>query len=381
MNRTQVSIWKSLEKRLFAKEPYYILTSRVGEQGEGEDTEFFLLYDGDLPVGRATASVNRAWTEKKGYNLGFINDFIISPDHKEFAGLLINRCLDALRAKGVEGAIVRYQSFPALAAQDLNGDVPPLCLPGSPPWYIDLFEKEGFIKYKEWANYRMKLPRRIPKEVVDRGKRSVQNREMEIGKINLRNRREVDEYHDLMDIILWNHFGYTPARFVEREDRRVKHIAFALLAKLLKYRIYVLRDTSGRIVGCASFAPNANIAARRFLNGASRFLPINILKLVGFLISMRRVRRAEIAVIGLVPEMRGKGFVRLTDAVLWAIVDAGYKELDSGPIRMENSPVIKMVGYVQKKYGLSPPQHMKYYTLVYWFKDAPKSTPISPPGT
>jgi hypothetical protein len=380
LDKKQTSLWKNLEKRLFANEPCYIFTSRVGEAGEEKDTEFFVLYDRDLPVGRATASLNRTWMEKKGFNLGFINDFIISPHHKEYAGLLIHRCLDALRAKGVEGAIVRSQSFPALAAQDLNGDVPPFCLPGNPPWYIDLFEKEGFIKHKEWASYRMKLPPRVHKKELERVNRSIDNRDMEIGKINIRSRREVDEFHDLMDIILWNHFGYTPVRFLEREDPHAKHVIFGFFAKLLKYRIYVLRDTSGKIVGCASFAPNVNTAARRFLSNTSRFRAVNLLKIVGFLISLRRIKRVEISVIGLLPEMRGKGFVRLIDVGLKAMVDAGYKELDTGPIMMENSPVIKMVGYVQKKYGLNP-QHMRYYTLVYWFKDAPQSTTISPPVT
>lgn len=361
LDRKQASFWLDIDRRIFEDDEYHIPSQKVGEVGE--ETEFFVLYDGDVAVGRATASVNRKWIEEKGDNLGFISDFVISPDHKHLAELLIDRCLDALREKGVEGAVVKSHGFPALAAQELDHDVPPFCLPGNPPWYIDLFESKGFVKYKEWASFHLTLPSSIPKEEIDRGKRSVKSLDAKVGPLKMRSRRQVNEFHDVQDIILENHFAYTPKRFITEDDPRLKHILFVVLCKLVKNRIHVLQDTSGRVVGCVSFAPNFNVVLRPLMKKKGK-LPLS--GLPRFLISLRRAKRAEIGVMGTTREMRSKGLVKLMHQGLRLMVSSGYKEFDTGPILVENTVVMKMVDYLQNRYGLSG-QRTTYYTLVHRF--------------
>ena len=357
LKRKDTSLWRSIEKRLLTGDPWYIPRPVVGESGE--ETEFFLLYDGDTAVGRAAASVNREWIESHGENLGFISDFIIDPEHSQHAGLLIDSCLDALRGRGVGGAIVRYHGFPALAAQELD-DIPPYGLPGNPSWYIEIFERSGFLRHKEWANLRITLPRKVPKEEVEESRKCIEKLDVKAGPLRLRSRSQVDQYHDLAELLLESHFGYIPSRFIERDDPRTRHVAFALLCWLLKFKAYLLEDASG-VVGCISFAPNFNVARRHLMRVST--VGGLFLALPRSLISLRRAKRAQITVGGFAPEMRGRGFVYLVDYLIQVVLDNGYKELDTGPFMMENTVQMKLAWYLERKYGVTSKQ-MRYYTLL-----------------
>ena len=360
LDKKQASLWRQVEREAFEEDEYHIPLTSIQY---GEETEFYLLYYHDKAVGRVCASIDRQWIEKKGNNLGFIEDLVINPAHRDLAHMLIKRCLDFLRDKGVEGAIVRSHSFPALAAQSLNQDVPPFTMPCNPPWYIDLFEQEGFVKFKEWANFRLLLPPKIPKDDASRSKNCVKHLDATMGPLNMKNRRQINEYNALMDDILEDHFGYTPGRVFTKLDSLPKHILFIVLCRLAKFQIYVIQTRSGQIVGLSSFAPNYNIALRPLVNKLERF---RFLALAKFFVSLRRTKRAEIGAIGLSKEMRGKGFVKLMDHALKTMADAGYTEFDTGPILAENAVVIKMVGYIQKRYAIQA-EHMQYYTLMYRF--------------
>ena len=362
LDKKQISLWRDIETNIFEDDIYYMPSTSI--PGQNEDIEFYVLYDGDKAIGRAAPSVNQQWIDEKGDNLGFISDFVISPQYRHAAGMLIEHCLSVLREKGVEGAIIRSRGFPALAAQELGGDVSPFSLPCNPPWYVDLFEERGFVKHKEWANYRLSLPSKVYEDNIDRVKKHVKGLDVKMGPLNMRNRRHINEYNALKQHILEGHFGLTRQTFMTDIISLRRHILFIMLCRLTKFRIHVLEDASGRIVGLLSFCPNYNIAARSLIKSSG---PVNsLLALPRFIISLRRIKRAEIEAIGLADEMRGRGFVRLMDYGLKAMVKGGYKEVDTGPISTENTVVIKMVKHIQGKYDLNI-QHMRYYTLMHRF--------------
>lgn len=362
LDKRQVSLWRNVERRIFEDDPYYVPAFSISSKGE--DTEFFVLYDGADAIGRAAISINRQWIDEKGENLGFIDGFVIDPEYQEQAGMLIEHCLSLLKERGFEGAVVRSNKFPALASQKLGRDVPPFCLPCNPPSYIDLFEGKGFVRYKEWANFRFKLPAKVPEVSIVRGKKCVTSLQVKTQSLNMRSRRHINGYIDLKKRILEDHFGYAPQTFMDEVDSLPKHIFFVMLCLIAKFKIYVLENRSGEIIGFLSFCPNYNVAARPLLKSSGVFS--SLLAIPKFILSLRRTKRVEIEAIGLTKEMRGKGFINLMDHGVKVMVNAGYKELDTGPIPMENTVVVKMVHYIQKKYGFDV-EHMRYYTLLHRF--------------
>ena len=357
-DRSQKALWKSVEKKVFEKNPHYIPHPIVGR--EGEDSEFFILHIGPEAIGRAAATINWQLIEERREKVGFIDDFVISPEHEHLADMLIDRCLSVLKEKGIEEAGTRYQGFPALAAQELT-DTSPFTLPCNPPNYIPIFERKGFTKDKEWANFRFKLPPEIPEANIKRGTRVFESMKAELKPINTRSRSQIKEYNELLDHVLVNLYGYTPPRFLTEADSLAKILLFSILAKLAKFKIYVGLDKAGKVFGFFSFCPNYNIALKPLVKPEGRFKLLKVLKVPFYL---RTTKRAELVSIGIAEEMRRKGFVRIMDYAFQAMKKEGYTEFDTGPMLVENQVVIKMALHMQKKYGLQM-EHMKYHSLRY----------------
>ena len=119
LNRKTRELWRRVEIDAFEDDPRHVLGG-VPRWGRMPDTEFFLLYSGDKPVGRAAVALGQGWlsSDKKQDNVGFIQWFVIHPLHRRLAGNLIGHCLSHLKRWGAEGVIVRDQLFPAMAAEE-----------------------------------------------------------------------------------------------------------------------------------------------------------------------------------------------------------------------------------------------------------------------
>jgi len=340
-------------------EPNHIPTIIVKRNDEVK--QFFVLYCNGEPVGRAAVTVDKRWIETKAENLGFIDDLIIDPMRIELAHKLIDRCLAALKRQGIKGAIARAQGFPALAAQKFE-ELPPFGLPSNPPQYIDLYEQHGFVKHKEWANFRFTLPIEASGSALARWEKCLTSLRAEAKPLNTRNRRELKEYSDLSYEVLMDHFGYTPMRFMDSYSF-IKFLVFGFFCRLTRFRVYVLRDKSGNMVGFFSYSPDYNIALKPLTTYLNRYNP---LALPRFMLSLRRTKRAAIGAIGLSEEARRKGFIRAVDFGLGMVREEGYEQLDTGPVLIENAVVVKMIQAFQQRYDVGM-EHMKYYTLLYRF--------------
>lgn len=367
LKRKHRKMWRRVELDAFEGDPGHIM-SRVPKGKKGGDSELFLLYSGGEPVGTASATVDKGWASEgeRKEKMGFIDGFVIHPDYKHLAGELINRCLSALKDKGAEAVVVRSQAFPALAAQEFD-DLAPGHLPTNPPWYIDLFEQEGFVKQKEWGNFRFNLPRGASQEELDRWDAMLARRGMKVKKLTGRSRKELKQYSDVAYEVLVDHYGYMPSRFMDSYSF-IRFLLFGLFTRIAKVRIYVLCNTSGDIVGFCSYHPDFNIALNS-INRHSRkrwYNPTVLKSVPDFLRCIRRAKRATVGSIGLREESRRKGFIRSVDWVLGLILKEGYEQLDTGPVLIDNAVVVKMAENFSKRYGIGM-ERTRYYTLQYDF--------------
>ena len=359
LSRKQAKLWRMVEQDIFIDSPNYIPGIII--RRSQEEKEFFLLYQSGKAVGRVAVTIDRQWIAEKKENLGFIDDFVISPEYKHLADMLIEPCLSSLRQNGLEGVIVRSHGFPALAAQEFE-ELPPLALPCNPPWYIDLFEEKGFVKYKEWGNFRFTLPPKASETALVKWEKTLTALKMDAKPLNFLSRRELREYSDLTYEVLVEHFGYLPMRFVD-SDSIIKYALFGILCRFVKLRIYVIKDSaSGKIVGFFSFCPDYNIALQPLTKYLVKFNPFSLPK---FIINLRRTRRGFIASIGLAEAVRGgSGLIRAMDYGLKLMREEGYVELDTGPVLIENKVVVKMARRFRDNYELQM-QEMRYHSLFY----------------
>ena len=362
--------WRQVERDVLEGQRNYNPSVALFRREHHESREFFLLSYQGKHVGRAAAVVSETDFARRKERLGFIDDFVIHPDHKRLAALLIKRCLQVLRRSGVEEVIVRSHGFPALAAQEFE-ESPPSGLPCNPPWYIELFERSGFTRHKEWANFRFALPARdVSKEDIAKWEGLLAGTRTQLKRINVRSRKELRQYSDLVYDVLVEHYGYTPSRFMDSYSV-LKHAVVATMFPLVRFRIYVLRSESGETIGFSSYHPDYHAAARPIVRFLKRVrFPFNALVLIPalavYLLLIRRTNKVTIGAVGLAEGWRRKGFVRAVDHGLSLLRKEGYKQLDTGPVLVENAVVVKMAEGFAKRYDAKI-ERTKYYTLRYIF--------------
>ena len=361
-------LWRKVEREILEVEPNYS-SLYTFSRSKKDSKEFFLMSLKGKHIGRAAAVVNERPSARWEEKTGFIDDFVISPNHKHLAGVLIGRCLAVLKRRKVEEVIVRFQGFPAMVAQEFD-QLPPSGLPCNPSWYAELFERNGFRKHKEWANFRFELPSRISEADVSRWKALLAGTRMRARPVNARSRTELRQYSDLIYEVLVDHYGYSPSRFMQSYSF-LKHLVVALLFPVVKFRIYVLQKDEGDIVGFWSYHPDYQLAARPITRFIKRvWFPFNVLVFVpavaAYMFSIRRTKRVNIGAVGLAERWRRKGFIRAVDYGLQVLIKEGYKELDTGPVLVENAVLIKLAENFAKRYGVEM-ERTKYYTMRYKF--------------
>jgi len=352
-------IWRDIEKNAFKGDENYIPFSPGVRKGE--EREFFILMDGEEKIGRACATVDRTWIEKKKENIGFIDDFVILPDYKEDANLLIKHCLTVLKDKKLDRVSVRNNGFPALQTEGFEY-APSAYLPYNPPFYVDLFLDNGFEEEKEWYNIRLKLPP-IREEDVLAGEKRLKDLNMEFVKLNLRDKKAVKEYSDLVHRTFIGHFGFNPREFVTGYDTFFKRIFMRITTRIMRFRIYVGRYKDGKMVLYYSFFPDINVFFRSLREKGKN--PIGIMAMLKLLLGgSKKIKRAKVGSLGLDDSIRNMRIVSdMLGYGLKLVVKEGYDELETGMMLAENLPVLRIVGKVAERWGIEEIASMKYCTL------------------
>jgi hypothetical protein len=363
LDRRERGLWKKVEKEAYRGDANHIPT-RVPRR-MGDETEYLLLYRGDRLVGRAATVLGEGWlsSEDGRERVGFISDFVIHPEHLKGAEMLIEDCLSLLQGKGAEGVIVRSRGFPGLATETFAG-LPPSGLPDNPPWYVDLFEAAGFRKEKEWLNFRITLPRQMAESKISRWEGLLAAQGVEVRLLRGRSKKESRQFADLTHDVLDDHYGYTRSKPAESLSF-LGLLVSDLVNRFTRFRIYVIYSQSGEMVGFFSWHPDYNMA-RQCLARYDDKKWYDLLAGLGAVRdvwrALRSSRRAVIGSIGLREEARKVGLIRAMDFSLKVGLREGYEEVDTGPMLMDQSVVIKMARSFTRRHGGSI-KETRYCTL------------------
>lgn len=321
---------------------------------EHAEAEYFLAERDGQVVGRIAAIANRLHNQTHGDKVGFFG-FLEMVDDQAVADALLNAAAGWLKPRGFD----TLRGPTSFSTNDESGllvdgfDTPPvLLMPHNPPFYLARLTRAGFTTAKNLLVYQHGRPKGQLIPVPERLTRATQLIAERLG-ITVRPIRmeefkaEVDRVKDLYNRAWEHNWGFVPMT-----DHEIDHLA-AQFKPVVVPDLVPFVEKDGKVIAFALALPDLNSLLAT--NRSGRLFPV-IFKLL-YRLKTNRVHRLRIALLGVLPEYRGKGI----DAVLyhWIWTKGGelnYSWGEAGWI-LEDNPamnagLVKMGFTVYKTYRL-----------------------------
>ena len=352
-----------LPYRLHARDPLWVpplrrdvemLLSRTRNPFfEHATAEYFIAERGDEVVGRIAAISNRLHNETHEDRVGFFG-FFECIDDQEVADALLNAAGDWCRHQGHD--VLRGPA--SFSVNDECGllvdgfDTPPtLMMPHNPRYYIRLLEQAGLTKAKDlWVYQGGREDRYVPvPERLARATELIRQRQgIVIRPLNMKDfEGEVERIKELYNSAWEKNWGFVPMT-----EHEIDHLAEQFKPVVIP-ELVPMAEKDGKLIGFGIALPDLNVVFRT--NRSGRLFPM-ILRLL-WMLKTRKIRRARILLLGVVPAFQGKGI----DAVLyhWIWTRSGERKIywgEAGWI-LEDNPAMnagleKMTFQVYKTYRL-----------------------------
>ena len=321
---------------------------------EHADAEYFLAERGGTVVGRIAAIANHLHNEVHGDRVGFFG-FFEALDDQPVAAALLDAAAAWIRAKGLD----TLRGPASFSTNDEAGllvdgfDTPPvLMMPHNPPYYLPLLERAGFHKAKDLLVYQHGDSSGRTPPVPERLTRASALLRERLG-ITLRPLRMRDFAAEVERVkTLYNKAWEKNWGFVPMTDHEIDHLA-AQFKPVVVPDLVPFVEKGGEVIGFALALPDLNTFLRS--NRSGRMFPA-ILRIL-WALKTRRVHRCRIALLGVLPEYRGKGIDALLYQWIWSRGGAiGYGWGEAGWILEDNTAMnaglVKMGFTVYKTYRL-----------------------------
>jgi GNAT superfamily N-acetyltransferase len=320
---------------------------------EHAEAEYFIAERGGEAVGRIAAISNRLHNETHGDRVGFFG-FFESIDDQAVADALLDAAATWCRALGHD--VLRGPA--SFSVNDECGllvegfDTPPtLMMPYNPRYYIGLLERAGFTKAKDLWVYQGGSQERyvpVPERLAKATELIRQRQGITLRPLNIRDfEGEVDRIKQLYNSAWEKNWGFVPMT-----EHEIDHLAEQFKPVIIP-ELVPMAERNGKLIGFGIALPDLNVIFRR--NRSGRLFPM-ILRLL-WALKTRRIRRARILLLGVVPEYQGKG----VDAMLyhWIWTKSGERGIywgEAGWILEDNlamnAGLEKMTFRVYKTYRL-----------------------------
>jgi GNAT superfamily N-acetyltransferase len=320
---------------------------------EHAQAEYLIAERDGVVVGRIAAISNRLHNETHGDRVGFFG-FFESIDDQAVADALLTAAADWCRALGHD--VLRGPA--SFSVNDECGllidgfDSPPtLMMPHNPRYYIALLERAGFTKAKDlWVYQGGSEERYVPvPERLARATELIRQRQgITIRALDMKNfEGEVERIKELYNSAWEKNWGFIPMT-----GHEIDHLAEQFKPVVIP-ELVPMAEKDGKLIGFGIALPDLNVVFRK--NRSGRLFPM-ILKLL-WALKAKRIRRARILLLGVLPDHQGKGI----DAMLyhWIWTKSGERGIywgEAGWI-LEDNPAMnagleKMTFRVYKTYRL-----------------------------
>lgn len=305
---------------------------------EHAEAEYFLAEQNGEVVGRIAAIHNRLHNETHRDKVGFFG-FFESIDDQAVTGALLDRAAEWCRARGLD----TLRGPASFSTNDECGllidgfDKPPTIMtPHNPPYYIRLLEAAGFAKAKDLLMYEggsmehfVPVPERLGRAVDVMLKRAgVTLRPLEMKDFAA----EVERVKVLYNACWEKNWGFIPMT-----DHEIDHLAVQFKPVVVPDQVvFAMKD--GKPIGFALALPDFNVVFQG--NRKGRMFPV-VLKLL-WALKMKKIRRARVLLLGVLPEYRGKGIDSALYHWIWTKSgDHGMYWAEGGWL-LEDNPAIRL---------------------------------------
>jgi GNAT superfamily N-acetyltransferase len=315
--------------------------------------EYFVAERDGKVVGRIAAISNRLHNETHEDQVGFFG-FFESIDDQGVANALFEAAAEWCRALGHD--VLRGPA--SFSVNDECGllvdgfDTPPaLMMPHNPPYYVRLVERAGFTKAKDLWVYQggseagyVPVPERLARATeMIRQRQGITLRPLNMKDFD----GEVERIKQLYNSAWEKNWGFVPMTEAE-----IDHLAEQFKPVVIP-ELVPMAEKEGQLIGFGIALPDLNVVFRT--NRSGRLFPM-IIRLL-WALKMKRIRRARILLLGVLPAFQGKG----VDAMLyhWIWTRSGERGIywgEAGWI-LEDNPAMnagleKMTFRVYKTYRL-----------------------------
>jgi GNAT superfamily N-acetyltransferase len=320
---------------------------------EHADAEYFLAEQDGTVVGRIAAISNRLHNETHQDRVGFFG-FFECVDDQAVANALFEAAANWCRAMGHD--VLRGPA--SFSVNDECGllvdgfETPPtLMMPHNPRYYITLIERAGFGKAKDlWVYQGGSMDGYVPvPERLARATELIRQRQgITLRPLNMKDfEAEVERIKELYNSAWEKNWGFVPMT-----EHEIDHLAEQFKPVVIP-ELVPMAEKDGKLIGFGIALPDLNVVFRT--NRSGRLFPV-VIRLL-WALKTKRIRRARILLLGVIPAFQGKG----VDAMLyhWIWTKSGERGIywgEAGWI-LEDNPAMnagleKMTFRVYKTYRL-----------------------------
>jgi len=255
-------------------------------------------------VGRIGAIKNEMHNKEHNDRVGFYG-FFESIDDQQVANTLWDTAAAWLRAKGFD--TMRGPMSPSVNDEcglliENNGTPPSLMMPYNFPYYRALHERYGFTKAKDLLAYEGGGAEAPPERFLRLARRVTERSGIKLRTLDMKRfDREVELIKALYNSAWEKNWGFVPLTEAEMD-----HLA-KQLKPIVVPDLVIFAELEGKMVGFGVGLPDFNLA---LLHNRSGGMFPGILKVLWH---SRKIHRARILLLGVIPEFRGRG----VDAILY----------------------------------------------------------------
>jgi GNAT superfamily N-acetyltransferase len=314
------------------------------------EVELFLARRGGQVVGRIAAVKDPHYNEFHGTNEGFFGLFECIND-AGVARALFEAAAQWLRAKGFAKMLgpMNFSTNQECGLLVEGFDTPSAIMTTyNPPYYASLIEANGFTKAMDLWSWELSSSVQPPEKVARIAEKLRQRDGITVRSVNLKKfEEEVALIKGIYNAAWEKNWGFVPMT-----EHEIDHLAEQFKPVVIP-DLVPIAEKDGKVIGFGITLPDLNVVFRR--NRSGRLFPM-ILKLL-WALKTRKIRRARILLLGVLPEYRGKG----VDAMLyhWIWTKSGERGIywgEAGWI-LEDNPAMnagleKMTFKVYKTYRL-----------------------------
>lgn len=263
------------------------------------DVKYWLAYKNEKCVGRVGAIINKTYNSKEGKDYGRINRIEFIDDEKVF-DLLIDTAEEWLKTKGMK-LIHGPLGFSNLDTQGLLIEgfdyLPSIGSVYHMPYYINHFERRGFVKENDWLEFRLTISP-VAQQKAERGMELLKKR-FGFELVEIRSKKDLAKYTHRIFEILNESFQDLP--YVAELNEEMIKLYSEKYMKVLDPDFITLVRKEDRIIGFFIGLPNLSEAMRKAGGKLFPFGFIHIFK------AFKNPRVIDMMLTGVLPEFHSSG--------------------------------------------------------------------------